>query len=418
MKKFKFLVKYGLKKRIGRKAFVIANIVIAILTIGIINLPSIINYFGDEDDQIENINIDIFNDTTEINLADDLSESFNAPFEGYTFYVIDTIETIDIEAFWLDSEKDVLIEFTGDISSPSVKIYSKYPEMNAGFMNLIELQIINYQIGNYERPTFETVLAPDYEDPEQGAMLGSIASLLTLPMFILITMATQFVGVDIIEEKSTKAIETIIASVPAKIHFLSKITSSIIFVIVQGGLAILYGTIGALISKGLAQSPAINLPTGQTSLLSFVAEVFPNWPLILTFTLLFMVIGTLFYLTVAALFASMAVTQEDYQQFQSPLMLMLLGGFYIGIFAPMAGGDGFLKVMAFIPIFTPIVAPIALAGGMLSTLEAVIALLFVGIILILSLYLVAPVYRVAILSYEQTKFFKRIKDNFKKAFQK
>lgn len=418
MKKFKFLVKYGLKKRIGRKAFLIANIVIALLTIAIINLPSIINYFSNDEEQIENIIIDIYNDTTQVGLADDLSVSFNAPFEGYEFYVIETVDALDIEAFWLDADKDVLIEFSGDIASPSVKIYSKFPEMNAGFMNLIELQVINYQIGNYERPTFETVLAPDYEDPEAGAMLGSIASMLTLPMFILITMATQFVGVDIIEEKSTKAIETIIASVPAKIHFLSKIAASIIFVIVQGGLAILYGAIGVLVSRGLADSPAINLPTGQTSLLSFVAEIFPNWPLVLTFTLLFMVIGTLFYLTIAALFASMAVTQEDYQQFQSPLMLMLLGGFYIGIFAPMAGGDGFLKVMAFIPIFTPIVAPIAFAGGMLSTLEAVIALVVVGIILVVSLYLVAPVYRVSILSYEQTKFFKRIKDNFKKAFQK
>jgi len=181
-----------------------------------------------------------------------------------------------------------------------------------------------------------------------------------LPMFILIIMATQFVGVDIIEEKSTKAIETIIASVPSKMHFISKITASILFVIVQGALTIVYVTIASLIGKLGSASSAVTLPAGTTSLLSYLSDIIPNWPIVLIFSLLFMIVGTLFYLVIAALFASMAVTQEDYQQFQTPLMLMLLAAFYIGIFAPIAGGYTFMKVMAFIPIFTPILAPIAL----------------------------------------------------------
>ena len=291
--------------------------------------------------------------------------------------------------------------------------------MNSGFINQIELQLISYQLGGaYERPIFTTVLAPDYEDPEAGMMVGSIASLLILPLFILVTMATQFVGVDIIEEKSTKAIETIIASVPANIHFLSKIVSSIFFVIIQGGLVLFYGLLASLVSKLFASSPAINLPTGQTSLLGYLAEILPNWPVLLLMTMLFMVLGTLFYLVIAALFASMAVTQEDYQQFQSPLMLMLLGGFYIGIFAPMAGGESFMRIMAFVPIFAPMVAPVAIAGGSMTILQGVIALIVMIAFLAVTVYFVSPVYKVAILNYDQTKFFKRVGDNFKKAFQK
>ncbi len=416
MKKFKFLVKYGLGKRVGRKAFFIANAVILLLTVIVINIPAIMSLFGKDEPQIENITIVIFNETVEPNLTEDLSRSFNAPFQGTDFYLFSEIDALDVDQFWADGEQNVLIHFSGNIAAPTVTIYSKFPHMNAGFMNIIELQIINYQIGNYERPNFSTVLAPDYEDPDQGMMLGSIASMLVLPMFILITMATQFVGVDIIEEKSTKAIETIIASVPAKIHFLSKITSSIIFVAIQGLLVIGYGAIGVLVSRLFDASAAVNLPDGNLSLLSYLAELMPNWPSVLLFSLMFMIVGTLFYLVIAALFASMAVTQEDYQQFQSPLMLMMLAGFYMGIFAPMAGGDGFLKVMAFVPFFTPIVAPIAVASGLLSIFETIIALIVMMIFLVLALYVVAPVYRVSILSYDQTKFMKRIKDNFKKAF--
>lgn len=417
MKKFKYLVKYGLMKRVGRKAFLISNIVVFLLLVAIINLPSIIALFSNGEEEKTDMVVEIINETGKATLADDISALFNEPFQGYTYYRIKDLEVsaFDPDAFWADEDRDIVFHFSGNIDRPNIVIYSKYPELSPQHKSQIELLIINYQIVNYESPVFADVLAPDYEDPEEGYMISSITTLLILPMFILLTMATQFVGVEIIEEKSTKAIETIIASVPAKIHFLSKITASIFFVIIQGALVILYSTIGSLIGGASANS-GLNLPTNESSLIAYLGEIFPNWPLILLFTLLFMVIGTLFYLVLAALFASMATTQEDYQQFQSPLMLMLVAGFYITIFAPMAGGDTFMKIASFIPIFTPIVAPVAYASGVMSAWQALIALVVVGLFLALSLYLVSPIYKVAILSYDQTKFFKRIKDYIRKAF--
>src|SRR3989339_387972 len=418
MKKFKFLVKFGLLKRVGRKSFLIANLVIMILSIAIINLPSIIALFGNDSDQLTDITIEVSEEIGLGSLADDLSTKFNEGLPA-PFYLVSSINPgdVDVDAFWADEEVDILVTFTGSTEEPVIEIYSKYPEMNGNFINQIELQLISYQLGGaYERPEFQTILAPDYEDPEAGMMIGSISSLLILPLFILVTMATQFVGVDIIEEKSTKAIETIIASVPANTHFLSKIVAAIGFVLIQGGLILFYGLLASLVSKLFASAPAINLPQGQGSLLEYLAEILPNWPILLFMTLLFIVVGTLFYLVVAALFASMAVTQEDYQQFQSPLMLMLLGGFYIGIFAPMVGGEGFLRAMAFVPLFAPMVAPVAMAGGSMTILQGVIALIVMIAFLAVTVYFVSPVYKVAILNYDQTKFFKRIGDNFKKAF--
>ncbi|MFH0766973.1 MAG: ABC transporter permease [Bacillota bacterium] len=420
MKKFRFLVRYGLKKRIGRKAFLISNIVIAILMIAIINIPTIVSLFSSGETQDEQIFISVINETSETDLVNNYSLLLNEPFSGVDYYVLSPLElsAFDVDTFWEDQDIDIVIHIAGTITDPEVTMYNKMPTMNSYLASQLELQLINYQIVNYERPTFATVYAPDYEDPEQEAVLSSMMSMLVLPMFILIVMATQFVGVDIIEEKSTKAIETIISSVPSKMHFISKITSSILFVIVQGALTIGYGAIAALIGRFSASSSAINLPIGTTSLLSYLTEIIPNWPIVLIMSLLFMVVGTLFYLVVASLFASMAVTQEDYQQFQTPLMLTLLAAFYIGIFAPMAGGYTFMKVMAFVPIFTPILAPIAYASGLLSFGEAIIALIAVTIFLVISLYLVAPVYKVAILSYDQTKFVARIKNYFKIAFPK
>ena len=56
MKKLKFLITYGLKKRFARKSFLIANIVIAILTIATINLPTLIALFS-KDEVVEPTNV-------------------------------------------------------------------------------------------------------------------------------------------------------------------------------------------------------------------------------------------------------------------------------------------------------------------------------------------------------------------------
>lgn len=417
MKKFKYLVKYGLKKRVWRKAFLISNIVIAVLLIAIINIPSIVSLFS-SDNQDQTIHINVINETTESNLVADLSARLNAPFGGTNPYELTAIDksAFDEDAFWQDSNVDITIDFSGTIADPAITIYNKKPNEYNYLSSQINLQFINYQITNYEPANISQVFAPNYEDPNQQAEISSLSSMLVLPMFILIVMATQFVGVDIIEEKSTKAIETIIASVPAKIHFLSKITASIIFVVIQGVLTIGYAAIASLIGKLGSETSAITLPAGTTSLLSYLSDMIPNWPIVLLMSLLFMIAGTMFYLVIAALFASMAVTQEDYQQFQTPLMLTLLAAFYIGIFAPLAGGYSFIKVMAFIPIFTPILAPIALASGVFTVWQALIALVGVSLFLVAGLYIVAPIYRVAILSYDQTKFGTRVKNYFKKAF--
>ncbi len=415
MKKFKFLLKYGLKKRMYRKSFIIANIVMAILLITIINIPTLIALFS-SDSEVTRVDIAILSDF-DVPLATDLEQLLNEGRDAQFFYVSE-IESFDEETFWTTEDGDeIMLVFSGTTEAPMVDIYSKDLSYNQLIYQLVEFQLIRYRVENYTPLYANFKQSPDYEDPEAGMIISSISTILVLPLFLLITMATQFVGVEIIEEKSTKAIETIIASVPAKIHFLSKITAAIGFVIIQGGLVLIYSYVASLIGRLSGSNGLTETPDGNT-LLAYVAEILPNWPTLLVFALLFVIMGTLFYLVIAALFAAMAVTQEDYQQFQSPLMFMLLGGFYIAIFAPMANGGMLLKLMSFVPVFSPIVAPVAFASGALSVFEALIALAVLVLSFVIVMYLASPIYRVAILSYDQTKFMKRIKSYVKKGFNR
>lgn len=416
MKKFKFLVGYGLKKRILRKAFLFANIAIAVILIAVINLPTIIGWFSSGDEGTDELNVVVHNQTDITGFTDDLETMLNEPYGDQNFFILDEgTDAFSEDGFWDNEAEDVAIILTGDLGDPVIDLYSKDPDFNPQIMDQIELLLVEYQIDDYQRPGFNTHFAPDYEDPDEEMAVSSMMNIIILPLFILIIMGTQLVGTEIIEEKSTKAIETIISSVPANIHFLSKITASILFVIIQGLLVLAYGGLGVVFGNASQMS----MPGGgEVHLLKYVAELIPDWPVVLLIALSFMVIGTLFYLIIAALFASMATTQEDYQQIQAPLMLTLLAGFYIGIFAPMAGAEGFMKIMAFVPIFTPIIAPVAYASGAMTALEAGIALFLMTGVLIAALYFIAPIYRVAILSYDQTKFGKRIRSYVHKAFAK
>lgn len=417
MKKFKFLVAYGLKKRLLKKSFIITNAILGLIIIAVINLPSIIDYFGSDEERLAiTLQVDNLTDDQAYPLEESLLQVLNASYYGYAFEL--TADRIDAEDnFFEEGDVDLLLIFEGSLAQPDVKIYAHDQSLVNLVMNQVQVLLNDYQNINYAN--YEVVSPPSTGDEnglaeEDRMFINSIVSVLFLPVFILIIMATQFLGVDIIEEKSSKAIETVIASVPAKVHFLSKIIANLGFLVIQAGILIVFSLIGSFASGMFEQ-------LSNTEELSLIAELgsrIQNWPSLLVLSVLFMLAGTLLYLTLAALIASIATTQEDYQQFQAPLVFLLLGGFYIGIFLPMAGVDGAVRVFAYIPFFSTIVAPIAYATGVINLLEAIIALVGLTVIALAFMYIVAPIYRVAILSYEETNFFKRIKLYGKKAFSK
>jgi ABC-2 type transport system permease protein len=201
--------------------------------------------------------------------------------------------------------------------------------------------------------------------------------------------------------------------VPANTHFLSKIISSMLFIAIQSTLLLIFGFIGQLISTLFSKTnPSLE---GVASVTELIAQYFPQWQSIVFFSILFIIVGSIFYLVIAAVIAASSVTQEDYQQFQSPMMLTLVAGFYIAIFASAAEAYGVLKVVSFIPFFAPLVVPVAYAVGAISIVDMVIALVLTSLFTFFIIKLIAPIYKVAILSYDQTKFMTRIKHYVKKS---
>ncbi len=408
MKKLKFLITYGLKKRLFKKSFIISNVIIGLLTILIINLPTIIGLFDNEEDAFIQIayvadnNTEAYITSLEVALNQGLEEDF---------YVLTPEDISLIEEFFDQNFYDILIVLDSEDEQLNMALYRFETTYDAIITQTIQYIDVLNQNQAYVPPTLETFLPVDYEDPVINEIISGISSVFTLPLFLIMTFGIQFVGVDIIEEKSSKAIETIISSIRANIHFLSKIIASLIFITIQSLLLILYGTIGSLI--GNQTSSITNVST--SSLTEVFVKYFPNWQGILLVSGLFILVGALLYLVIAALTAAIATTQEDYQTFQGPIMITLVIGFYISLFASAAGGDTILKISSYIPFFAPMTAPVAFASGLLTPLEVILALLVLVITTIVIIILVTPIYKVAILSYEQTKLFKRLKTYIQKS---
>lgn len=408
MKKLKFLILYGLKKRLLKKSFLISNIIIGLLTILIINLPTIIGLFENDDDAF--VRIAYVVDEASLGYISQLDETLNQGLEEDIFIFYETQESMK-DAFFEQYEYDILLMIQSDNGQLNLDLYRFETTYDTVITQTIQFLDVYSQNQTYVPPVIDSFLPDDYEDPFINEIISSISSVFTLPLFLIMTFGIQFVGVDIIEEKSSKAIETIISSVKANIHFLSKIIASLIFITIQSLLLIIYGSIGTLIGNQTSSVTGVS----TASLTEVFVEYFPNWQGILLVSALFIFVGALLYLVIAALTAAISTTQEDYQTFQGPIMIMLIIGFYISIFASAAGGDTLLRIASFIPFFAPMTAPVAFAAGLLTPLEVILALLILIITTIGVIVLVTPIYKVAILSYEQTKLFKRLKTYFIKS---
>ncbi len=408
MKKLKFLIFYGLKKRLLKKSFLISNIIIGLLTILIINLPTIIGLFENDDDAF--VRIAYVVDEASLGYISQLDETLNQGLEEDIFIFFETQESMK-DSFFEQNDYDILLMIQFDNGRLNLDLYRFETTYDTVITQTIQFLDVFSQNQAYVPPVIDSFLPDDYEDPFINEIISSISSLFTLPLFLIMTFGIQFVGVDIIEEKSSKAIETIISSVKANIHFLSKIIASLIFITIQSLLLIIYGSIGTLIGNQTSSVTGVS----TASLTEVFVEYFPNWQGILIVTALFIFVGALLYLVIAALTAAISTTQEDYQTFQGPIMILLVIGFYISIFASAAGGDTLLRIASFIPFFAPMTAPVAFAAGILTPLEVILALFILIITTIGVIVLVTPIYKVAILSYEQTKLFKRLKTYFIKS---
>ena len=417
-----FLIKQSLKKKMDTKWFKIVNVLICLLLIGVINIDKIINVFGGD-----------FKDTINIYLTGD-----NNYLEGFNAYFLTNKKILNDErsyeiAYSSDSV-DTLKEKIADTNDIVVNINLDTTEyLKADIISYNKIDTITYNLLSASLTGMKTSMALNYNglSSEEMAKITSPISInrvvtnekeitasedatnmslviFLVPFFMLIVLLVQMIGAEINDEKTTRGMEIIISNVPAKVHFLCKIASSTIFVIAQSLLLLLYSGLGFLIhgglGAGLGESNIIgNLfaslqASGTLDLLAKGAPI-----LIVIFLLSFFV-----YATLAGVLASMTTSAEDFQQLQTPLMIVLMLGYYIGIMAAAFKGSIFIRIISYIPFLSSMVAPITYILGETTIVDLGISAVVLLITCIFLFKYGIRVYKVGILNYSSKDLWKKV----------
>lgn len=436
--KLKYLTKLSLDKKIKTKWFVIANIILLVIIAGIINIDSIIKFFGGD-----------FDKKTEIVVIDNAScyNDFVKTFDSTREY-LDTLKDAKITKY--DKDKESLYE---DIKKKD-KILLVINEDSTNFINVEMItksnidnttyQVITTILNNIKKDkalsyygvsneildhisSYVDVKRTKLDDEESvdemmELVMSTIFPIVILPFFTLTMFLVQMIGAEINEEKTTRGMEIIISNVSPKVHFLSKIISGNVFVLLQGLLLVVYLLIGIFIryiSTGVLVNGGNILSGGVGSYVNKITSsleltgVLDKMQIIIPITLILMVVTFIAYSLVAGILASMTTNMEDYQQVQTPIMVISFISYYLSVAAAMFKGSIFIKVLSFIPFFSALLAPSLLVLGQITIVDAIISILLtVGLIFVLVKYGLR-IYKVGILNYSGTHLWKKMFKAFK-----
>ena len=434
--KFKFLMKDSLKKKIGTKSFKIVNILLLIIIVGLINLDSIVKYFGgDFEDEVKIYVVD------EANSYKDIEAVFNNGYLDVLNNYNAKIEKSDKDTNTLkeeiikDKTSNIILEIKRDndkIFNASIISYEYVDQLL--YQNIVNaLNTVKVSEAMKKANISEDILNKIYEnvdinreilnkDLDENKELmeqigGIIIIIFIVPFFILIVLIVQMIGAEINEEKRTKSMEVIISSVPAKTHFLSKLVAANLFAIIQGTLLIVYVIIGVIIRGMTASLPDLSSVAGATveagTINSYVtaflqSDVASRLLMGIPFFIILILLSFFAYSLFIGILASITTSMEDYQQIQTPVMVFLMIGYYLAIYASVYQGASFIKVASYIPFISGILAPVMYSLGQITILGLIISIL----LLILTCYLLykygLKIYKEGILNYQSSNLWKKM----------
>lgn len=430
--KFWYLTGLSLKKKIKTKWFVIANILLAVLIIGLINIDSIIQFFGgDFDQKTEIVILDETNYT-------DIDQTVNHYIDEYNQLLTTEYETSiktfsgsqeELEKELIDNDKIGVILTNDEDNYLQAKVVSNEKidsmvyqllvqalsstktevAMSLTDIDLEELEKINAPI------TIDRIILDDAsqnEDENMSLIMGTVFPTVILPFFMLVLFLVQMIGTEINGEKSTRSMEIIISNVSPKVHFFSKVLASNVFVITQAILLIIYALIGLALRHVFIVDSGVTgtITSGISDIWTTLSETgfVDQLVYIIPITLILMVLSFVAYSLVAGILASMTVNMEDFQQIQTPIIMISLVGYYLAIMAGMFEGSIFIRILSYIPFLSCLLSPALLVIGQIGIVDCLISIAVLIVFLYFTIKYGLKIYKVGILNYSTDKMWRRL----------
>ena len=200
------------------------------------------------------------------------------------------------------------------------------------------------------------------EAKENKKMIQTFAAAgLGLFLYMILITYASVTAQEVASEKGTKIMEVVFSSIRASHYFYARMLALLLVILTHIGIYVVGGLAAILLFKDL---PIL----AQSGILNHIGEAFS------LNTLLFVLVSLFMYVVLAAFLGSMVSRPEDSGKALSPLMILIIGGFF-GVTALGAAGDNLiLKIGSYIPFISTFFMPFRAINGYANGLEAWISL--------------------------------------------
>ena len=427
-----FLTKISLQRKIKTKWFLAANILLALIIVCGINIDTIITTFGGDFNKQRDVYIVDKTDIAYESLKSGINESsktLNTSTNKSSFKIQESNKS-EKELKKIVDEDNALVLITDFNKNKelSVKVISK------DYLSTVDSQLITNTINQtktsialatsgidsnkleqiYKSAEIEyEYTKDDVKAGEEGTemIMQTVFPIVILPFFMLTLFLVQMIGAEVNDEKTTRGMEIIISNVSPKTHFFSKVLAGNLFVLIQGALLFLFSIIGLVVRNVIGGNSIVGgVGSEVTDTINEIlnSSIGNDLIYIIPLTLILMLITFVAYSLLAGILASMTTNIEDFQQLQTPIVIISLVGYYLAMLANVFGGSIFIKIVGFIPLISAILAPSLLVLGQFGIIEMLIAIVIAIITVILLIKYGLKIYKVGILNYSSKDLWKKM----------
>ena len=394
-------VLYNYLKKIKSKAFIIFNVLLILSSILLSQLPAIISFFNTTFDYSEKIvivdNTDDYYDMIASDLAEMNEDLIVEEADTYTDELEQQILNEDIIAVYELSYSD-----NGQIETH----YTSFDYSNLTLHSSIE-QLLNsynmalaYDIAQLSPEQIElltttntiTSTTLDEEALTEDEVMGNFATayFAIILIFMFSYMYSVYAGQEVMYEKTSRVMEIIVTSISPIKQLYGKIVYNTLYTVTQLGIIVI------LASIGLTQMMN-SLPDDIAALSSSFINT-ETYTMIAYF-ILFTIVAYLMYLVAVLILSSIISSVEEYQIAISPIMIIGMAAFYIGIFGSSFVNSPFIEFMSYVPFFSVYIMPLRIASDVASTGQIWLCLGLNAVVFFLMLHFGANVYKNGVLNY-------------------
>lgn len=415
--KFWNYVLYNYLRKVKSKSFIGFNIFLVVVGLLLSQLGTIVKFFNEKFDYSETIYV--------VDQTDQLYSQFTQDFNNLLSDVnleqshesTENLDTLvkdgDISAYFVISYgDDNLLSATyvaNDFSNTS--FYNTGQQILSGYNSKIAMETANLTQEQTDliNQTFNINLialdetAQTAEESMGNLVLAYIAIIL---IFMFSYMYSVYAGQEIMEEKTSRVMEIIITSISPIKQLYGKIVYNSFYALTQLAIFMILFTISI-------QTMIKSLPADMTEMMSNIIS--PDQSRIIAYLILFAIIAYLVYLVSVLILSSIISSVEEYQIAISPIMIIGLGSFYIGIFGMASPEAPFIKFMSMVPFVSPYIMPLRIATMTVSTPMIWLSVAINIAMMIIILAFGARVYKNGVLNYSGDSVIKKFRQSLKKS---